>query len=84
MKLSPLNAISPLDGRYRGKIKTLSQYFSEEALIQFRVRVEIEYFISLCEIPLPQLEQLNPAIFEDLRSIYKHFSEEDAKPLIQY
>lgn len=79
MKLSPLNAISPIDGRYRGKTKTLSQYFSEEALIQYRVKVEIEYFIALCEIPLPQLEGLNPSIFEDLRSIYKHFSEEDAK-----
>ena len=77
MKLSPLNAISPIDGRYRGKTKTLSKYFSEEALIQFRVRVEIEYFIALCEIPLPQLVTFNPAIFEDLRSIYKHFSDED-------
>ncbi len=77
MKLSPLNAISPIDGRYRGKTKTLSQYFSEEALIRFRVRVEIEYFIALCEIPLPQLVTFNPAIFEDLRSIYKHFSDED-------
>ena len=81
MKLSPLNAISPIDGRYRGKTKTLSKYFSEEALIQYRVRVEIEYFIALCEIPLPQLENINPAIFEDLRSIYKHFSEEDAKDI---
>ena len=77
MKLSTLNAISPIDGRYRGKTKTLSKYFSEEALIQFRVRVEIEYFIALCEIPLPQLVTFNPAIFEDLRSIYKHFSDED-------
>ena len=81
MKLSPLNAISPIDGRYRGKTKSLSNYFSEEALIQYRVRVEIEYFIALCEIPLPQLEQLNKNIFEDLRSIYKHFSEEDAKEI---
>ena len=81
MKLSPLNVISPIDGRYRGKTKSLSKYFSEEALIQYRVRVEIEYFIALCEIPLPQLEHLNPSIFEDLRSIYKHFSEEDAKEI---
>jgi len=81
MKLSPLNAISPIDGRYRGKTKSLSNYFSEEALIQYRVRVEIEYFIALCEIPLPQLEHLNVTIFEDLRSIYKHFSEEDAKDI---
>jgi adenylosuccinate lyase len=79
MKLSQLNAISPIDGRYRGKTKILSKYFSEEALIQYRVRVEIEYFIALCEIPLPQLKQINKSIFEDLRSIYKHFSEEDAK-----
>ena len=81
MKLSPLNATSPIDGRYRGKTKSLSKYFSEEALIQYRVRVEIEYFIALCEIPLPQLEHLNPSIFGDLRSIYKHFSEEDAKEI---
>lgn len=81
MKLNPLNAISPIDGRYRGKTKSLSKYFSEEALIQYRVRVEIEYFIALCEIPLPQLEHLNPSIFGDLRSIYKHFSEEDAKEI---
>ena len=79
MKLNPLNAISPIDGRYRGKTKSLSKYFSEEALIQYRVRVEIEYFIALCEIPLPQLEQINTGVFEDLRSIYKHFSEDDAK-----
>ena len=59
MKLNPLSAISPIDGRYRGKTKSLSKYFSEEALIQYRVRVEIEYFIALCEIPLPQLEQIN-------------------------
>ena len=81
MKLSPLNAISPIDGRYRGKTKILSKYFSEEALIKYRVRVEIEYFIALCEIPLPQLKHLNKSIFEDLRSIYKHFSEEDAKEI---
>ncbi len=79
MKLTPLNAISPIDGRYRGKTKSLSQFFSEEALIQYRVRVEIEYFISLCELPIPQLENFNTSLFEDLRSIYKHFGEEDAK-----
>ena len=79
MKLNPLSAISPIDGRYRGKTKSLSKYFSEEALIQYRVRVEIEYFIALCEIPLPQLEEINKGVFEDLRSIYKHFSEDDAK-----
>ena len=79
MKLTPLNAISPIDGRYRGKTKSLSQFFSEEALIQYRVRVEIEYFISLCELPIPQLENFNTSLFEDLRSIYIHFGEEDAK-----
>ena len=81
MKFSTLNAISPIDGRYRGKTKSLSKFFSEEALIQYRVRVEIEYFIALCQIPLPQLKPVNPNIYEDLRSIYKHFSEEDAKEI---
>ena len=78
MKLDPLSAISPIDGRYRGKTKSLSNFFSEEALIKYRVRVEIEYFISLCELPLPQLSNFNSSFFEDLRSIYKHFSKEDA------
>ncbi|MGB1449792.1 MAG: adenylosuccinate lyase [Flavobacteriaceae bacterium] len=79
MKLTALNAISPIDGRYRSKTKSLACFFSEEALIQYRVRVEIEYFIALCELPLPQLADFNPSLFEDLRSIYKHFTEEDAK-----
>lgn len=79
MKLNALNAISPIDGRYRSKTKSLASYFSEEALIQYRVRVEIEYFIALCDLPLPQLEDFNPSLFEDLRSIYNHFTEEDAK-----
>ena len=79
MKLTALNAISPIDGRYRSKTKSLASYFSEEALIQYRVRVEIEYFIALCDLPLPQLEDFNPSLFEDLRSIYNHFTEEDAK-----
>ena len=79
MKLTAFNAISPIDGRYRSKTKSLASYFSEEALIQYRVRVEIEYFIALCELPLPQLEDFNPSLFEDLRSIYNHFTEEDAK-----
>jgi adenylosuccinate lyase len=78
MKLDPLSAISPVDGRYRGKTKSLSIFFSEEALIKYRVRVEIEYFISLCELPLPQLSNFNSSFFEDLRSIYKNFSKEDA------
>ena len=77
--LNPLSAISPVDGRYRGKTKTLSKFFSEEALIKYRIQVEIEYFISLCEIPLPQLKDFNSSFFEDLRSIYKQFSEENAK-----
>jgi len=79
MKLTALNAISPIDGRYRSKTKSLAAYFSEEALIQYRVRVEIEYFIALCELPIPQLADFNPSLFEDLRSIYQHFTEEDAK-----
>ncbi len=77
--LNPLSAISPVDGRYRGKTKPLSKFFSEEALIKYRIQVEIEYFISLCEIPLPQLKDFNSSFFEDLRSIYKQFSEENAK-----
>lgn len=79
MKLTALNAISPIDGRYRSKTKSLASYFSEEALIQYRVRVEIEYFIALCELPIPQLADFKPSLFEDLRSIYQHFTEEDAK-----
>ena len=78
MSLSPLNAISPIDGRYRNKVNELAPYFSEEALIKYRVLVEIEYFIALCEIPLPQLESINSNIFSDLRAIYKDFSSEDA------
>jgi len=78
MLLTALNAISPIDGRYRSKTKPLSAYFSEEALIKYRVQVEIEYFIALCELPLPQLTDFNPSLFEELRSIYKHFSNEDA------
>ncbi|MBD0833152.1 adenylosuccinate lyase [Aestuariibaculum sediminum] len=78
MSLSPLNAISPIDGRYRSKAEDLAPYFSEEALIKYRVLVEIEYFIALCEIPLPQLKEVDASIFEDLRAIYKEFSSEDA------
>jgi len=78
MSLSALNAISPIDGRYRNKVEVLSKYFSEEALIKYRVLVEIEYFIALCEQPLPQLESINASIFEDLRKIYKDFSTKDA------
>lgn len=78
MELSPLNAISPIDGRYRNKISKLANYFSEEALIKYRVRVEIEYFIALCEIPLPQLADFNHQLFNELRAIYTGFSTEDA------
>ncbi|WP_034059406.1 adenylosuccinate lyase [Lacinutrix jangbogonensis] len=81
MSLSALSAISPIDGRYRNKIEVLGDYFSEEALIKYRVLVEIEYFIALCEQPLPQLEGVNPSVFEDLRKIYKDFSTEDAQAI---
>lgn len=79
--LTELNAISPIDGRYRNKTYSLSQYFSEEALIKYRVLVEIEYFISLCEIPLPQLQTVDASVFESLRNLYKNFSAEDAKAI---
>ena len=78
MSISSLNAISPIDGRYRNKVNELAPYFSEEALIKYRVLVEIEYFIALCEIPLPQLVSVNPTVFESLRNIYIRFSPEDA------
>ena len=81
MNLTKLNAISPIDGRYRGKISKLADFFSEEALIKYRVRVEIEYFISLCEIPLPQLEKFNHLLFDDLRKIYINFTTEDAQKI---
>jgi len=78
MDLNKLTAISPIDGRYRKKVEYLSKYFSEFGLIKYRVQVEIEYFIALCEIPLPQLAYINPDIFEKLRSIYSSFSEDEA------
>jgi hypothetical protein len=76
--LNELNAISPIDGRYRNKTLSLAPFFSEEALIKYRVLVEIEYFIALCEVPLPQLKGVNPDLFDTLRNIYKNFSTEDA------
>ena len=79
MKLSALSAISPIDGRYHNSTKELSSYFSEAALIKFRVYVEIEYFISLCELPLPQLKHFNYTNFESLRAIYHNFNESDAE-----
>ena len=79
MELDLLTAISPIDGRYRGKTDALAAYFSEFALIKYRVRVEIEYFIALCELPLPQLAGVDKGVFETLRNIYRNFSEADAQ-----
>ncbi len=79
MNLSPLTAISPIDGRYRSKTESLDLYFSEFALIRYRVKVEIEYFISLCEIPLPQLSDIDHKVFTQLRDIYLNFSINDAQ-----
>ncbi|MDM1372601.1 adenylosuccinate lyase [Myroides marinus] len=76
--LTELNAISPIDGRYRGKTNALANYFSEEALIKYRVLVEVEYFISLCEHNVPQLANVPASIFPELRKIYQEFSTEDA------
>ena len=76
--LTPLTAVSPIDGRYQSKTEKLEQYFSEFALIRYRVKVEIEYFIALCEIPLPQLAGFDHSRFADLRAIYGDFSEDDA------
>jgi len=78
MSLTTLNAISPIDGRYRKATKPLAPFFSEEALIKYRVLVEIEYFIALCESDLPQLKGVNKTSFEGLRNIYKNFTTEDA------
>lgn len=79
MNLSSLTAISPIDGRYRKTTADLSAYFSEAALIKYRVYVEIEYFIALCQIPLPQLQGFDPNQFEPLRNIYRNFNEADAE-----
>ena len=78
MTLDALTAVSPIDGRYRSKTESLADYFSEYALIRYRVRVEIEYFITLCELPLPQLESFNSTLFEQLRDIYRNFNETSA------
>ena len=78
MTLDALTAVSPIDGRYRSKTESLADYFSEYALIRYRVRVEIEYFITLCELPLPQLESFNSNLFEQLRDIYRKFDEASA------
>lgn len=79
MSLSPLTAVSPIDGRYHSKTESLAPYFSEYALIRYRVNVEVEYFIALCEIPLPQLEGVVPEMKEKLRDIYRNFSVDDAQ-----
>ena len=79
--MQPLTAISPIDGRYRDKVENLANYFSESALIRYRVTVEIEYFIALCEIPLPQLTGFNHDLFEHLREIYRNFTVEDAQKI---
>ena len=78
MILDTLTAVSPIDGRYRNKTEHLADYFSEYALIRYRVRVEIEYFITLCELPLPQLESFDSTLFEPLRDIYRNFDEASA------
>ena len=79
MELDRLTAISPIDGRYRGKTERLADYFSEYALIRYRIRVEIEYFITLCELPLPQLAAFDRALFPRLRAIYQQFGEAEAQ-----
>lgn len=79
--MQPLTAISPIDGRYRDKVENLANYFSESALIRYRVTVEVEYFISLCELPLPQLTGFDHALFEPLREIYRNFTTEDAQKI---
>lgn len=81
MLLNKLSAISPVDGRYRAKTKSLSPYFSEFGLIQYRVRVEVEYFIALCELPLPQLADFPTSLFEELRSVYRHFNLDQAQAI---
>ncbi|PQA53804.1 adenylosuccinate lyase [Siphonobacter curvatus] len=78
MALTTLTAISPVDGRYRRTTESLAPFFSEFGLIHYRVRIEIEYFIALCELPLPQLADFDPSLFDQLRSIYTEFSEADA------
>jgi adenylosuccinate lyase len=78
MQLTELNAVSPIDGRYRSKTKSLSAYFSEEALIKYRVLVEVEYFISMCEYDVPQLQGVDKNLFGKLRGIYENFSTDDA------
>ncbi|MCQ2228008.1 MAG: adenylosuccinate lyase [Bacteroidales bacterium] len=79
MELQSLTAISPVDGRYRNKVDVLGEYFSEYALIKYRVRIEVEYFIALCEIPLPQLADIDKSVFETLRNIYRNITPAEAQ-----
>ncbi|MGC6429281.1 MAG: adenylosuccinate lyase [Flavobacteriales bacterium] len=79
MSLSTLTAISPIDGRYQSKTSELGVYYSEAALIKYRIKIEIEYFICLCELPLPQLNDFDKNLFDELRSIYINFSDKDAQ-----
>ena len=78
MNENNLNSISPIDGRYLNKTKSLKKYFSEKALIYYRLKVEIEYFIALCKVKIPQLNSFNQKKFEDLKKIYLDFSIDDA------
>jgi adenylosuccinate lyase len=78
MELNSLTAISPIDGRYRNTTKELAAYFSEFALIKYRVFIEIEYFIALCEHPLKQLRNFDADVTDKLRAIFQNFSEQDA------
>lgn len=80
-QLTQLTAISPIDGRYRSKTEGLAPYFSEHALIKYRVQVEVEYFIALCQLPLPQLNGIDSSTFETLRDIYRNFSTADAQEI---
>jgi adenylosuccinate lyase len=79
MELSPLQALSPLDGRYWSKVQELSPYFSEAAYFKYRTQVEIEYFIALCELPLPPLKSVDTDLYPKLREVYKAFSTADAQ-----
>ena len=79
MEFTSLEAISPVDGRYRRTTQKLADYFSESALIKYRVLVEVEYFIALCELPLPQLNGFNKDLFERLRTVYRNFTLDDAR-----
>ena len=81
MSRDSLNAISPIDGRYFAKVQAFSAYFSEAALIKYRILVEVEYFIALCELPLPQLENVDESLFDKLRGLYINFSDQDAQAI---